>query len=393
MGVRAIGNRQGFTYNYDDIGMPQFYSPFAESLGGDLNTIYSLNNNMALNNITWDLILQLIRNNFNASFGGLGDYVVDNWLPSDIPLQTNTVATLNLTTEEFDEIDPQNIQDIGTIKNQITNTYELGYKGILHDDKLFLTVDGYMNDIKDFVSPLIDITPNVFINWNEIAAYLTPVITESYNDTSGTNSLLAGLLTLSLDNDPQYNGNGNGTGVDELINIVVGAATGIPLGTISPQQYPGITKYVSYVNVGDVTIFGVDLGATYLVNDKTSLSLSYSWVNTDSIPVEGAQLGYIALNAPKNKFAVRANYNIEKIDLNVGLTFRWQQSFPANSGAYVGRVDDIHDLDLTLNYRPDYIKDTQFALLITNLYNHEQQYFIGAPVIGSSYFFKITKSF
>ena len=123
------------------------------------------------------------------------------------------------------------------------------------------------------------------------------------------------------------------------------------------------------------------------------MQFSYSWVDKDSVPLEGAQLGYVGLNAPKNKLAVRGFYDIKKLDLNVGLNFRWQESYPANSGAYVGTVEQIHDLDLTLNYSPDYIKDTQFSLLITNLYNHEQQYFVGAPKIGSTYFFKITKWF
>lgn len=86
-------------------------------------------------------------------------------------------------------------------------------------------------------------------------------------------------------------------------------------------------------------------------------------------------------------------YDIEKADLNIGINWRWQSEFPANSGAYVGTVEAIHDMDLTLNYTPDYLKDTQIACLITNLYNNEQQYFVGAPIIGSTYMLKITKSF
>ncbi|MFN3939145.1 MAG: hypothetical protein ACK4IY_01075, partial [Chitinophagales bacterium] len=112
-----------------------------------------------------------------------------------------------------------------------------------------------------------------------------------------------------------------------------------------------------------------------------------------SIPLEGAQLGYVGLNAPKNKVAVKASYDIRPADLNVGITFRWQDSFPANSGAYVGTVEANHDLDLTLNYMPPWWENSMFSMVIMNLYNHEQQYFVGAPYIGRSMFFKVMKTF
>ena len=64
----------------------------------------------------------------------------------------------------------------------------------------------------------------------------------------------------------------------------------------------------------------------------------------------------------------------------MGATFRWQASYPANSGAYVGTVESINDLDLTLNYAPHYMDRTVFSLLVSNVYNREQQYFVGAPL-------------
>jgi hypothetical protein len=90
---------------------------------------------------------------------------------------------------------------------------------------------------------------------------------------------------------------------------------------------------------------------------------------------------------------MKLSYDITAIDLNVGVTFRWQQAFPANSGAYVGTVESINDMDLTLNYSPDYIQNTMFSLLVSNIYNREQQYFVGAPVMGRSVFFKATRTF
>jgi len=393
MPLYAIGNRDGFTYMYDEMtGLPMYTSPYSQYLGYSSSEYFSLDDSYELNNVIWDLTLGLLEDGFNDVIPGLGAGLVA-WLPTEINVTTNTVAQLNLTTTEFDVLDPSNITDYSSIRNSATNTIEVGWKGSLFNDKVFATVDVYYNMIQDYVSPLTDITPNVFIDGEDLAAYVTPIITENYYDTSGSNELLANLVTATLDDDPAYGGNNNGTGVDEFINLVLAAGSGLPVGTISPTQYPDAAKYVTYVNLGNVSVLGADLGMTWYVNDDLTMMFSYSWVDKDSVELEGAQLGYVALNAPRHKVGMRGSYTIERADLNVGLNWRWQSAFPANSGAYVGTVEEIHDMDLTLNYTPDYLKDTQISFLMTNLYNREQQYFVGAPVIGSTYMLKLTKSF
>lgn len=393
MPLYAVGNRDGYTYSYDAItGLPMYTSPYSQYLGNAEGTYYSLENSLEMNNVIWDLTRGLLEDAFDATIMGLGEALVA-WLPLDIDVATNTVAALNLTTEEFDQIDPTNITDYSSIKNSATNTLEVGWKGSLFNDKVFATVDVYYNMIQDYVSPLTDITPNVFIDGADLAAYVTPIITENYLDTAGANETLATLVTSTLDDNPAYGGNNNGTGLDEFINLVLAAGAGLPVGTISPTQYANGGKYVTYVNLGDVSVLGADFGMSWYVNKDLTMMFSYSWVDKDSVELAGAQLGYVALNAPKHKVGIRGMYDIEKADLNIGINWRWQSEFPANSGAYVGTVEAIHDMDLTLNYTPDYLKDTQIACLITNLYNNEQQYFVGAPIIGSTYMLKITKSF
>jgi outer membrane receptor for ferrienterochelin and colicins len=392
MPLYAIGNRDGFHYSYDEAGLPQYTSPYSSYLGYESDQYFSLDNSLEINNVIWDATRGLLQSAFDATIPGLGVALV-GWLPDDIDVSGNTVAALNLTTEEFDPIDAKNITDYSEIKNSATNTIELGWKGSLFNDKVFAFVDVYYNMIQDYVSPLTDITPNVFIDGEELAAYVAPLIIEAYSDTVGANETLAGLVDATLDDNPAYGGNNDGSGVDEFINLVLAAGAGLPVGTVSPMEYPNGAKYVTYVNLGDISVFGSDIGMSWYVNDDLTMQFAYSWVDKDSVELPGAQLGYVALNAPKNKVSVRGFYDIPKADLNVGLNWRWQSSFPANSGAYVGTVEAIHDMDLTLNYTPDFIKETQFTLLVTNLYNREQQYFVGAPKMGSTYFFKITKSF
>jgi outer membrane receptor for ferrienterochelin and colicins len=388
IGVRATGNRGGFTYSYDENGLPQFLSPYASFIGDASGSYYSVAGNDQLNNVTWDVATGLLFDGFSQATGLPVEQVqllFGPLLPDDITGISNELKLLNLTTAEFDVIDPNSIKDFGGILNSATNTFELGWKGSLLDDKLFATIDVYRTTIQDFVGPLTNITPNVFLDDASLSAGIYADLEAAWNNPS--NALAVGLLTGAIDE------NGDGDAFPEWVATVIGAGAGVPMGTVVPTELDQPAIYVTYVNLGDVTVYGADLGATYYVNDDFRISAGYSWVDKDSILLEGAQLGYVALNAPRNKASVKFNYDITAIDLNVGVTFRWQQAFPANSGAYVGTVESINDMDLTLNYTPDYLQNTMFSLLVSNIYNREQQYFVGAPVMGRSMFFKATRTF
>ena len=383
IGVRATGNRGGFTYSYDDNGLPQFISPYDNS-----GTYYSLSGNNDLNNITWDMSTALLFQGFSEATGlpvAQVEILFGPLLPYDINGVGNVLRLLNLTTSEFDLVDPNNINDFGGILNSATNTFEVGWKGGMLSDKLFVTLDVYQTTITDFVGPLTNITPNVFLDPTALSGTIFSDMQAAWEDPS--NSLAVNLLTGALD------ANGDGNAFPEWIETVIGAAAGIPMGTVVPTELGTSSIYVTYVNLGDVTIYGSDFGATYYVNDDFRVTFGYSWVDKDSIALEGAQLGYVALNAPRNKVGVKLSYDINKIDLNVGATFRWQQAFPANSGAFVGTVESINDLDLTFNYTPRYLDQTMFSFLVSNVYNREQQYFVGAPVMGRTMLFKATKTF
>ncbi|MBP7398719.1 MAG: TonB-dependent receptor [Chitinophagales bacterium] len=388
IGVRASGNRQGFTFAYDDNGLPMWHSPYSQAIGGLQNDYYSLDGNNTLNNMTWDMGMELLFQGFAEATGlptAQVKLLFGPLIPDDISNVSNELRLLNLTTAEFDVIDPSNVQDYGTILNSATTTIEAGWKGGLLNDKLFVTIDAYTTTIYDYVSPLTNITPNVFLDPTTLASDIAPQITAAYTDP--TNTIAANLLDGALgDGTP-------GSGLEPFINQVLGAGSGVPMGTVVPTQFNDASIYVTYVNLGDVTVFGADLGVTYYATDDLRLSLGYSWVNKDSIPLEGAQLGYVGLNAPKNKVAVKASYDINPIDMNIGITFRYQESFPANSGAYVGIVEANHDLDLTFNYMPPWWENSMFSMVIMNIYNHEQQYFVGAPEIGRSMFVKVMKTF
>jgi len=81
------------------------------------------------------------------------------------------MASLNTSTAQFEPT--TDVTDIPALTPTIYNTLEVGYKGLI-DDKLLITTDFYYTKAFDFIGPLINETPNVFVNGSQLSDYLTP---------------------------------------------------------------------------------------------------------------------------------------------------------------------------------------------------------------------------
>ena len=106
-------------------------------------------------------------------------------------------------------------------------------------------------------------------------------------------------------------------------------------------------------------------------------------MDKDSIKVESAPMGYIALNSPKHKVNVGLNYYAEKVGLNVGVKFNWSAGYPVLSGNFIGHVRPTHDMDLDISYTPKFLNNHyNCTVSLTNLYNKKQQYFASLSCNG-----------
>ncbi len=144
----------------------------------------------------------------------------------------------------------------------------------------------------------------------------------------------------------------------------------------------GPTMALASRNIGDVSVFGADLNAVTYLSEDTRFSLGYSYVSKDSISVPGAQFGFVALNAPKHKLRISADHGIGNTGINLGLRFRWNDGFPANSGTFVGYVDPRHEIDVNVAWRPPFHEALLLNLSMQNVYNNATQFFVGTPQIG-----------
>ena len=407
--LRAQGTAgTGFTFRRDDNGLPMFRTPFAPIADLSKDHYFSLHDPQATN-LMWRAAREAILNGFLSELeplateliaGGLGlppDQAValveklveifPGTIPEQLPGLQNTAAILNAETQGFDPIpDLANaVTDIEKLGPTITETFELGYKGVIKN-KLILAADVYQTRIKNFVSPLRIETPNVFLAPGPLSEALTDALTENLKDPANA-SLAIALIFLDQLNEPELGlvGNGNGTGVDELTQLFVANAALIPFGTIVPEQAADPNAViVAPRNFGNITLYGADLSLAYYPNEIWAFTGNYSYVSKDMFR-NLDNIGDIALNAPRHKFNIGIDCQLPNIPLTIRGKFRYRDGFPMQSGIYVGNVDAHTVLDLNLTYQLPLSNDrfsTSLNLNASNLLNQEYRSFVGSPWIG-----------
>ncbi len=273
------------------------------------------------------------------------------------------------------------VTDVKPIQPAITNTFEVGYKGLI-EDKLILAVDAYRTNQKDFISPLMLATPAVFAD----AKTLAPVLVADITDR-----LIAGGL-------PKDQAMAQAKVIAEKILPTIAQ---IPLGVISPEQVQNDTEVIlTYRNFGTISVYGTDLSFAYYLNQNWNFSGNYSYVSKDLFEkVDG--ISDIALNASKHKFGGSIQYLNAKAGLSTQLRLRYVDGFPVNAGVYVSKnadvyvskVDSYAVLDLNAGYDLPFSRNTRLSLTIQNLLNNKHQEFFGAPEIGRLAMARLTQSF
>ncbi len=407
--LRAQGTAAtGFTFRRDKNGLPMFRTPFAPIAGLSKDHYFSLHDPQGTN-LMWGAARGVILDGLLAQFEPLAIEILADGLglspdqatamieqlvgifpgviPEQLPGLQNTAAILNTETQGFDPIpDLANaVTDISKIGSTTTETFEVGYKGIVKN-KLILAADVYQTRIKNFVSPLRIETPNVFLAPGPLSEALTDAITENLKDPANA-SLALVLIFLDHLNEPEFGlvGNGNGTGIDELTQLFVSNAALIPFGTIAPEQAADPTAViVTPRNFGRITLYGADLSFAYYPNEILAFTGNYSYVSKDLFP-NLDNIGDIALNAPKHKFNIGIDCQLPNTPLTISGKLRYRGGFPMQSGIYVGKVDSHTVLDLNLTYQLPLSNDrftTSLNLNASNVLNQEYRSFVGSPWIG-----------
>ncbi len=225
------------------------------------------------------------------------------------------------------------------LKVEHVTGYEMGYKGIFLDKKLFLSVDGYYNRAKDFVTDLLQAV-------NPAYPFQLPP------------GFPAGLADVARSNVPG-------------LSIVDGR--------------PAIV--VSYTNAGKVDERGVEVGTTFYLNDEIHFDGSWTWYDFE---VKEQQAGDVLLpNAPKHKFSLGLTYRSSGFE--VSLSGRNIQPFRWAAGIFQGDIQPYTLLNLSAGYQVTPV--LRLGGTVSNLLDHEVYQIFGGSLIGRQAIVTATATF
>jgi len=270
--IRASGVSAGtgFTFKRSEDGRPAFRSPFSPVAQLPAGTHIPLDDPV-FTNVMWSIGRSAVMSGTKPVFEagltaqGLPAATVtalsegfENLIPKQVDGVKNLLRSLDPETAKF--VDVEDVNDVVPLKPTITQTYEVGYKGILMN-KLTFSADVYHSRINDFIGPLVVETPNVFLDADTLSASIGKQFTAALAEPQ--NALLNQAL-LAFDT-PAQGGNGNGSPVDELARLFVAGtenngAAFIPYGTVTPEQATDPNAIMlTYRNYGDISLSGLSL--------------------------------------------------------------------------------------------------------------------------------------
>jgi iron complex outermembrane receptor protein len=188
------------------------------------------------------------------------------------------------------------LRTLAPVVPEVNNTFELGYKGVLKE-KLYVDVAGYVARYKAFLSPLV-VVANPF--GGAAASF-------AHNSRTGT----------------KYT---NAAGGEQIA--------------------------LTYFNLGEATLSGVDAGVRYLLSPRVTVSGTMSLMRLDSIVAKpGDPPEATALNSPTFKATAGLDLRDGPWGTFGGFTIRHFKDYQFLSGVHNGRIPGFAGLDFNIGRR------------------------------------------
>jgi iron complex outermembrane receptor protein len=310
------------------------------------------------------------------------------------------LSIVNLETGQVDKL-PEDLTNVAPLSQTITQTGELGYSGFFGfggggETGLYVAIDGYVANKKDFVGPLLLETP--FVVTPTLATRLESSLAVGIGDNATLMGALAQLeaaLGLPPGSIPP----------DAIANQIVTLADGLgafpsAVGIVQPAENnpgydastgevtPGMTPelMLAYRNFGEIDYWGFDAAFELTASRRLSFFGNVSVVSDDFFDNEeldesGTSLS-LALNAPTLKWRIGGRYSAPQ-GPHVSLAGRYTKGFPIASGPYVGDLESYFLLDLGFGYDMGrFASGLRLDVGIQNLLDNEHREFVGAPQLG-----------
>ncbi len=261
------------------------------------------------------------------------------------------------------------LKDLPPIKQTITNSVEVGYRGVFAK-KVLVGVDVYYTQKQNFLSELQFVTPFVLVP--NVPGDLASAVAGAFTDAE-----LApfGLSAAALAGIYQQAG---------------AALAGGPIGLVETNEnFDPTTKpelMLTYINFGDVDYVGADLEVQALVSERLSIFGNYSWVSDnffDDTEVGEPGTGLvISMNAPKNKVRGGFTYT-DPSGFSFNAAGRYVDKYEVRSGVHQGTVDSYFLLDLGAGYDfGRHAPGLRIDVTAQNVFDNRHREYVDVPEIG-----------
>lgn len=353
-GVRAQGTAdRGFSFRRFE-GRPAMKSPFAAVIGSSSGEFLPT---------TTEQLYVLARELLRAQGSPAAEILDAVGIPSEDAVGVSLLR-LNVATGQFEPLPGgfTSVQDLPAVEEQVTNTLEVGYKGLV-GDRLLVTADIYYTLKENFIGPFRIETPNAFLNGEDLVRFLVD---------GGVDEETARALAIGTDEQP--------------------GLSRIPLGVVVPREVAdeGPNILLTAQNFRDVDVFGTDLAADIRFSEAWELGLAASVASEDHFEAGGIP---VALNAPAFKARASAGYTNESAGFRARASYRFVKGFPVNNGSFVGDVDDYQLVDLRLSYELPGLPGTTLQVDVQNLTDAGYRPYVGVPEMGRFTMFRLLHRF
>lgn len=257
-------------------------------------------------------------------------------------------------------VDLAALQDIEALGPTVSNTFEVGYKGVF-GDRVSFGANAWFTRYDSYISPLRLLSPNVFLNGAQVGQYLAGVFRQ--------------FVGVAFPNEAAAVG---------AAQLVAELAGGVPLGTVTPTSAGGTAAamVLGYQDVGGFDVMGGEMGAGFLLSDQLELATSLSLIDKNTFETAGELVNEVSLNSPTVRGTAALTYRNDDAGINGGLRFRAQNGYPFNSGPWVGDLEAVTTLDANFGFRVPGYDDLRFQVDASNVFDDVYQSMVGAPAIG-----------
>lgn len=233
------------------------------------------------------------------------------------------------------------VADLPKARPEQITSFEVGYKGIVADNKVFIDIDAYANRYNGFLGQVQVFVPN--------------------GTTVGTDAAV--LAMLDINRDPTT-------------------------ATSTNAASQGQARYRVYTNAKNIyNNYGTAAAISYNFYKKFTISGNASF---NKLKAQSASDIFVTgFNTPK--WSGNVSFGNREVVKNLGfnIVYKWQESFLWESPLVTGTVPAINTLDAQVSLQvPTY--HATFKIGATDIFNKRYYQYAGGPTIGGLYYASVT---